>query len=146
MNLIDTSVLSEALLQGLALREEYFLAPDVVEEVEMARLVLGRRLPSGVREASLHSLFDQSIYLRHYKDVLNEYKGRSFYNMTGFGDVSILATVRMFLSVFDAQNEGQLFDVSEQILVFTTDPGLARRVAAAFSGRSVQVRGLADLS
>lgn len=138
MNLIDTNAVSDVLERGSALREDYFLVPDIVEEVEMAQIIHGRRIPSKLHDLSRHPLFNERIYLHHYRNVLNKYGGR-FYGMRDFGDMSILATLRMLMDVFDEQQRTQLFPVTEEVVVFTDDGRLARRINREFAGEDVRV-------
>lgn len=139
MNLLDTNGISHILENNLALREEYYLAPDVSEEVELTQLVHGRRLPAVIHEISELNEFNGAVYLRHYNLMLNKYEGRSFYNMTGFGDVSILATIHAIVEDFDRQANEQLFHNSEQIVVYTGDRGLTTKINAEFLGRDIVV-------
>lgn len=145
MNIVDTNGVDRILGNNIILQNDYLLAPDVSEEVEMTQLVHGRRIPRRVLEATQHPLFNEAIYLNHYNRILNKYGGRSFYNMTGFGDVSILATLHMFMDVFQAQAAVQLFDPTEQILVYTNDTGLTAKIAAEFAGRDIHVRAITGI-
>lgn len=139
MNIIDTNGINYIFANNLTLQDNYFLVPDVAEEVELTLLVHGRRLSNKVLEIVKHQLFDESVYLNHYNRILNKYGGRSFYNMTGFGDVSIIATLHMFVEIFEAQKAVQLFDPTEQIVVFTDDNGLATKIMAEFNSNNIHV-------
>ena len=46
------------------------------------------------QDNTVEKTVDKAQYLEHYKDMLNKYGGRSFYNMTGFGDISVLALLK----------------------------------------------------
>lgn len=146
MNIIDTNGVSYALGNSVTLHNDYYLVPDVAEEVEMTQLVHGRRIPQRVLEIDQLALFDEAIYLDHYNKTLNKYGGRSFYNMTGFGDVSIIATLHMFMDVFDQQKSSQLFDPSEQIVVYTGDTRLTAKITTEFNGKDIVVKPITDIT
>ena len=146
MNILDTNGVSHILTSSLVLQDDYFLAPDVVEEVEMTQLVHGRRIPGKVLQINSIDLFDEAIYLEYYKATLNKYGGRSFYNMTGFGDVSIIATLHMLMDVFERQKQMQLFDNSERVVVYTGDSKLTTKIQSEFAGKDVVVSPVTDIS
>lgn len=144
MNLIDTNAVSDVLESGSALQDDYFLVPDIVEEVDMAQIIHGRRIPRRLHDLSHHSLFNEGIYLHHYRNVLSKYGGR-FYGMRDFGDLSILATLRMLMDVFDEQQKTQLFPLTEEVVVFTDDRKLARRIHREFAGKDVRVAARSEV-
>lgn len=145
MNIIDTNGVSYIFDKGLTLKEEYYLAPDVVDEVEVTQLVHNRKLPSGILDIENTDEYDELIYIRYYKQVLNSYKKRSFYNMTGFGDVSIISTLHMLIDVFARQKTEQLFETSDSIIVFTDDENLTTEINKIFAGKSVTVKPVSDI-
>lgn len=146
MNLIDANAVNDVLKDRISITKDYYLVPDVVDEVELTALTYGKSLPAEIQNlASLH-VFDLGIYLKHYQSMLNSHGGRSFFNMTGFGDISTLASIHMLLEVFEIQKTEQLFDPTEPILTFTRDHGLKRRIEKEFSGRNVEVRSIDQLT
>lgn len=145
MNIIDTNGVSYIFDKGLTLKEEYYLAPDVVDEVEVTQLVHNRKLPSGILDIENTDEYDELIYIGHYKQVINSYKKRSFYNMTGFGDVSIISTLHMLMDVFARQKTEQLFETSDSIIVFTDDENLTTEINKIFAGKSVTVKPVSDI-
>lgn len=140
MNILDTNGVDYILRKGITLQNEYFLAPDVIEEVEMTQLVQGLTLPSKILEITNNHFFDEAVYLNHYKETLNKYEGRSFYNMTGFGDVSIIATTHMLFDIFQMKKETQLFDPTEKIIVYTNDTKLTTKIKKEFSSKNIDIR------
>lgn len=146
MNIVDTNGIQHIFVSNLTPREEYYLVPDVEEEVEMTQLIHGRRLPANIFEIGQTGDFNQAIYLKHYKNILNKYGGRSFYNMTGFGDVSILAALLMLIEIFENRVQTQLFNVSERITVYTSDARLTTRIGQELAGKDVEVRPVTDIS
>lgn len=69
-------------------------------------------------------------YYANYKHFLNSYKAVSFYNMTGFGDVSILALVKSLLEKNTACPT--LFE--QPIHVYTKDRNLQNELRKEFKG------------
>ncbi len=145
MNIVDTNGINHILINNLNLREDYYLVPDVAEEVDLAQMVHGRRVPNHIINLSQTGYFNEAVYLEHYKTVLNKYGGRSFFNMTGFGDVSIMATLHMLVNYFDQQVQGRLFDISEQVVVFTDDGPLTTRINTEFTGKNITVQQIANI-
>ncbi len=145
MNLIDTNGVSYILTKGLSLKENYFLAPEVSEEVEMTQLVQGKKLPNRILEINASDEFNEPIYLNHYKNMLNKHDGKSFFNMTGFGDISILATIYTLLEMYTLQKTEMLFDPTETITIFTNDAGLTKRIKSEFIENNVIVHSIMDI-
>ena len=144
MNLIDTNGVTRVLKNHLRLREDYFLAPDVVDESEVAQLVHGGQIPRRVRNLVDNDTFDMVVYLDQYKRILNAYGGRSFYNMTGFGDVSIIAGIHAVTA--HTGRQGRLFGNSEPITVFTDDGPLTRRINQEFPNKGITIRPTTSIS
>ena len=140
MNIIDTNGVSYIFDKKLSLKEEYYLVPDVTDEVEVTQLVHNRRLPVGILNIENTDEFDELIYIKYYNQILNSYKKRSFYNMTGFGDVSIITTLHMLMDVFTRQKAEQLFETSESVVVFTDDENLTAEINKIFADKNVSVK------
>lgn len=132
MNLIDTNGVDLVLTSGVALKAIYFLAPDVVEEVEMTKLIHKKRLPDNLVPIEDLKQFKSTEYLRQYKRMLNKHSGRSFYNMTGFGDISILATLHVVSKLIVDTSQGSLFGETDSIAVFTRDDELIDKINSEF--------------
>lgn len=119
MILLDTGALEYFVSNQVDSDGEYSTTFDVRAEFEVKD---GRRLPRQVRDLWEVDGFDRGLFLRCYKDMLNAHGGSSFYNMTGFGDVSILAVIKM------TQVEEGAKLLPNDITVVTTDGPLAKRV------------------
>jgi hypothetical protein len=145
MNLIDTNGITHVLKNRLNLKEDYYLAPDVVDEVELAQLVHGGRVPRTVRNLADHDTFDKVVYLDQYQRILNTQGGKSFYNMTGFGDVSIIAGIHAIAATTSGR-QGRLFSGTEPIIVYTDDGPLGRRINQEFTGKDVKTLPIADIA
>ncbi len=142
MNILDTNGISYIFNEKISLTEDYFLAPDVKEESEMTELEYNKKLPSGIKEIIDIHEFDETKYLNYYNSMLNNYAERSFFNMTGFGDVSILATVHTILAVF----KEQLFNPLQETFVFTGDKGLIKKIKTEFENENVTIKSNIDIT
>jgi hypothetical protein len=144
MNLIDTNGITRILRNRLRLTEDYYLAPDVVDESELAQLVHGGQIPRRVQHLAELDTFDMVVYLDQYKRILNAYGGRSFYNMTGFGDVSILAGIHAVTA--HSGRQGRLFN-SGPIVVFTDDGPLTNKINQEFANNgTVSIKPTANIT
>ena len=146
MKLIDTNGVNYVLANNITLSETYFLVPDVKDESEVTELVHNRRLPQNLVEIATTPVFNEASYLAYYNTALNTHNIRSFFNMSGFGDISIIATISVILDSFTNQRPEQLFDVSETIEVYTNDGPLTAKITSSFAGRNVIVRTIAEIS
>ena len=145
MNLIDTNAVGYIFHQGIQIQDVYHMAPEVAEEVEMTELVHGKSTPEKIRKIDGTQFFKEGYYIDFFSSMLNKHSGKSFFNMTGFGDISILATIHTTIKVFDLEKSERLFDPTETIFVFTSDNGLIKRISREFEGADVEVRGLSQL-
>lgn len=146
MNILDTNGINKILQDKLTLSEEYYLAPDVAEEAVLTEILHKAQMPRKIINLSNTGYFNQVVYVDHYKTILNKYGGRSFYNMTGFGDVSILATLHMLIDYFDPKKHNRLFDISQPITVFTHDAGLVKKINAEFFDKNIVVKNISEIS
>lgn len=146
MNIIDTNGIQYVFTKNPVLQDDYYLVPDVEEEVEMTQLVHGKRLPERILKITKINDFDEAIYLKHYHYILNKFGGRSFYNMTGFGDVSILAALLMLMEIFANRKQTQMFPTSEQVIVYTDDESLVKKIKKELAGKNVVVRPTLNIS
>jgi hypothetical protein len=127
MKLLDTNGLDHMVKQKIVSDEALLVTPDIQEEFETWH---EQRVPKNVANVFEADWFDNAEYLKRYKEMLNKYGGRSFYNMTGFGDISVLA----FLKVQETASTGVLFP--DDIEVISNDNGLAKRIRKEFGSAS----------
>lgn len=137
MKILDTNAINHILKRRLNLDDDYCVTDDIKEEAEIAESVIGRKLSAKVELASNSPLFDQALYLAHYKNMLNKHSGRSFYNMTGFGDISILALLKTVKETTKTQAQGRLFGTDEELEVFTEDQSLIKKITKESSKTKV---------
>ncbi len=144
MNIIDNNCIIDILKNHLDIEGEYYMAPEVVEEAEFVKTQHSGQLPKQIHPITLHELFDEAVYIDFYRQILNKYEGKSFFNMTGFGDHSILATVHTILSAQLNRGQSVLFEDSE-IVVFTDDNGLSNKIAKEFPNQPVSQKSFQDI-
>lgn len=129
MRILDTSALDYAAKTGIVLAGDFFITPDVLDEFEIGH---DRRPPKNIKNVFELDGFNRATYLRSYQNMLNAYGGRSFYNMTGFGDISILALVQ-------TQKEEAarvLPGLSEAVHIVSGDGGLTKKLRREFCDKS----------
>src|SRR4051812_19520916 len=88
MRVLDTSALDFMAKSGLTATEVCMITPDIQDEFEAGH---NTRLPRTIINIFELDDFDRAHYLKNYKVMLNTYGKQRFFNMTGFGDISILA-------------------------------------------------------
>jgi rRNA-processing protein FCF1 len=125
MKIIDNNGIQYVIDNRIHLTETFFVTSDVKEECEVAH----DKLPRNVKPFSDEDWFDGAGYLVNYQEVLNRRHGRSFYNMTGFGDVSIVAA----LMTLKKSCNGMLPAMIEDHIVITDDDELTRHIKAEFN-------------
>lgn len=145
MNLIDTNAVTYIFQVGVQCEESYYMAPEVVEETEMTQAIFSQELTPNVIDISKFDFFDERIYIDFYKKMLNAHQGKSFFNMTGFGDISILATIHTTFEVLANQKQKRLFGIPTSIDVFTNDEGLKKRIHMEFSTMNVQCKAVEEI-
>jgi hypothetical protein len=124
MNILDTSGLDYMSKASRTTNAEVFLTPDIREEYEAE---YETKLPDNFHDIFETEFVDKAEFIKSYKAMLNKHGGRSFYNMTGFGDISILALLA----------ERKVAALStllppEEIIVVTGDDGLIKRIRREF--------------
>lgn len=133
MILIDTNTVNYIIKSGLRIEGTYYLAPDVKEESELAQEILGRKLTARVKDITKEPFFDEAVYVKYYQKMLNKFGGRSFYNMTGFGDISILALLKTLEEYFKSLPPRLFFDDQEVLTVITEDEALKKKIVIEFN-------------
>jgi len=140
MNLIDTVGVNHIFTDAIKLADNYYLAPDISDEVEMTEMIHNKHVPEEIKSVAELDEFNESIYIHQYRLALNSYRKRSFYNMKGFGDVSIIATIHTLIDGYKKQKTEQLFSTSEQIVIYTNDANLTKVIISEFAKNDVSVK------
>lgn len=133
MKLIDSNTLNTVFDKNLKLEDVYYLAPDVKEESEIVEQIFGRKLPDNIKDMSKELIFNERVYLKHYQEMINKHDGRSFYNMTGFGDISILALLKTLKESFQNQPRKLFAEMEEELIVYTEDGPLKKKIEKEFN-------------
>jgi hypothetical protein len=139
MRILDTNSINYILKNNLKVVNDYFVSPDVREESEVAEIVYARKIPNAVKNITSETIFNKALYLENYRLMLNKHGGRSFFNMTGFGDISILALIRTLTDTLTEQSGDQLFETPEEFIVYTEDNKLIRKIKREFPDGSVTI-------
>jgi len=146
MNIIDTNGISKIFENDIDLQEEYWIPPDVAAESDLTQIIHGRKLSENIKYLDKYKHFIYSIYLNHYNKSLNSLGDRSFFNMTGFGDISIISALYTLVEHFDKMNRGHLFPLTENITVFTDDIKLQKKITKAFNRSDVVVKSTSEIA
>jgi hypothetical protein len=133
MKIIDTNSVDYIFSHNLKVKDTYYLSPDVKEESEVTEQIHGKKLPSNIKAISNEHFFNEAVYVGHYQDMLNKHNNRSFYNMTGFGDVSILALLKTLIDYYKGQPRKLFEDMEEELVVFTGDNKLIKKIQKEFN-------------
>ena len=144
MKILDTNAVNYIFKNNIEVEDVYYITPDLKEESEITEAVFNKKLSSKIKEISNEDFFNKPIYLEKYKDMLNKHSGRSFYNMTGFGDISILALLKSFEAESKNHIQECLFGVNNEVGVFTGDPPLIKKIEKEF-GQKVKIYRNVDI-
>lgn len=145
MNLIDTNGVSYVFQHGIRCDQIYYMAPEIIEETEMTEMIFDQEISKNIIDISQCGFFDERIYIDFYRQMLNKHQGRSFFNMTGFGDISILAAIHTIFKGARNLKQSRLFDLPDPIIVFTNDEGLVRRLRTEFPSENVQSNAIENI-
>jgi len=131
MKLLDTSAINYVLKNDLHLEEDYFITSDIEEEKATAEISLGKVLSGNIKNILENVRFPKHLYIKNYFHALNKNKDikRSFFNMTGFGDVSLMALIQTLqtLSSGEAQ-QLPIPGISQKIIVYVDDSSLIKAI------------------
>jgi hypothetical protein len=125
MKILDTNGLDYMVKGKVTTTDRFYITPDIEEEFEAWH---EQKMPKNVQNIFGMEWFDRATYLRSYKEMINMYGGRSFYNMTGFGDISILA----LLKTQQAAASSMIPGLSEDVEVVSSDKPLTAKIRKAF--------------
>lgn len=125
MKIVDNNGINYVIENGIRLAETFYVTPDVKEECEVEH----EKLPKDIKPLFDKQWFDGAAYLVNYQKVLNRRQGRSFYNMTGFGDVSIMAA----LMTLKTSCVGMLPAMVENHVIITGDDELTQHIKDEFA-------------
>lgn len=146
MKLLDTDIINYILVNNTSLSDEYFITPDIEQEVFIAEIVHSRKAPKNIRTILTQGDFDEALYIKNYFSALNQYGKRSFFNMKGFGDVSMIALVKTLVEINNTKPQAlPLPGLSRDIEVYTGDNNLKKALQKEFSSNDVKVLSKTDI-
>lgn len=146
IRLIDTNALSYLLENRLILTQKYYLAPEVESEAQITQNIFNEQLTSNYLSINTYEYFNEARYFHHFKEMLNKHNGFSFFNMTGMGDISILASLHTVLEVYDSEARESLFPPERKIYVYTEDLGLRKKIPREFKEEAIILFNYSDLN
>jgi len=145
MKLIDTDTINHILVNKQSFDDECFIAPDVYDEMLVAEMVHGKKVPASIKQIIFKGDFDEADYLKNYYKSLNQYNKCSFFNMKGLGDVSIVAVVDTIVqSKKNKPNTLPLPGLTDDLEVYTGDKNLSKFLKKEF-GNDVKIFKKTDI-
>lgn len=129
MKILDNNALNHIHKNRIRIDEDFIITTDIQDEFESA---FDADLPSSIRDITKEEGFDNAAYIRNYKEMLNKYGGRSFYNMTGIGDISILALLKTQKELSSKQFPTMI----DGCTVIIRDHKLENKIKAEFANKS----------
>jgi hypothetical protein len=137
MKILDTSALNFIFDNNVTLLDDitFYMTEDLLLEAETTALVKDKKLPSCIKIVDEHPLYNGVEYYKNYQEMLNKHNKRSFSNMTGFGDISILALVKTVSERI--KNLPVLMpELTEKIEIYLSDGPLKDKLNKEFSNDS----------
>jgi len=132
MRILDNNSINYIFANNVTVNGVYFIPPDIKDESEIAELIFGKKISPNIKEFSKETVFNEALYFSKYKEMLNKHAGRSFYNMTGFGDISILALIATLKEFYGTKAPAQLPGMQEELFIYTEDQGLKNKIIEEF--------------
>lgn len=132
IRVLDTNALIQLRLERcLVTADACCLVPDAIREEFLDRGISERWFDGC---SFVEWRYDESMLMGAYAKYLNEYPKVSFYNMKGFGDVAILATLSLLVD--EHRQPGLPFSgVADSIVLVSDDSDLRKFVKKCFSGQ-----------
>lgn len=146
MNLIDTNGINHVLDNQVLLTETYYMTHDVENEAELTQSIKGKPLSDRIVSIRNHPEFKEHLYLKWYRKTLNTYRKVSFFNMTGLGDVSIIAAGHALAEQRALNLQADLFGQPDPVRVFSDDSGVMEAVARLFPNGEVVLAPFSDFA
>lgn len=146
MKLLDTDTINDILLNNIALSCDYFITPDIEQEASVAEIVYNKKMPKSIKIIYSQDDFDESLYIKNYFIALNQYVKRSFFNMKGFGDVSMIALVKTLVEIKNSKSQTlPIPSLNEDIEVYTGDNNLQKALRKEFTNSFVKIFSKTDI-
>ncbi|MBP6866059.1 MAG: hypothetical protein KBC12_00775 [Candidatus Pacebacteria bacterium] len=146
MKIIDTTAISHIFKENIFLEDTYFITPCISDEMVTTEIVYDKKAPTNVKNIFEENSFDQALYVKNYFEMLNKHGDRSFFNMSGLGDISIIALVKTLVEMEKSATQTKLpfLEYKEEIIVYTSDNPLKTKIESEV-GTKVKVLLPTDL-
>lgn len=122
MIIIDAKPLITGAEIDFTFPNDSFITDDINEEYLNGT---DEALPKNI-SLIIGKIIDEATYIKNYKVMLNKFKKKSFYNMTGFGDISILAVIETLV------HKEKPTLIPEKIIIVTDDSPLSSFISQEF--------------
>lgn len=146
MKILDTNAVDYIFDNNIILSDmdTYYATDDLFDEIEVTAFVKNKRIPKNILNISSSRLFSERPYYINYKELLNKFGHRSFSNMKGVADISILAAIKTVLVKINTPPT--LPGFSEKVEIYTEDGNLVSKINREFNeGDLVVIHNLSDL-
>lgn len=130
MKILDSSALNYIFDNNLTFYENYYITPDIKDELFVLEFIKNKKAPTNIKNIFDETFVDELLYLKNYRLMLNKHRGRSFFNMGGFGDISIITLVKTLVDMEKKYQSERLpmIEFEEKIIVYLDDKGLRKRI------------------
>ena len=146
MKILDTTTINYIFKENIILEDIYFITPCIEDEIATVEIIWGKKVPSNIRNIFEENSFNQALYIKNYFEMLNKHGNKSFFNMSGFGDISIIALAKTLIDIEKTAIQSSLpfIEYKEEIIIYTSDNGLKNKIKTEV-GTSVKVMASTDL-
>ncbi len=131
MKILDTSALNFVMKNNIIIDENFFVTPDILEEIYTLEIALNKAAPlTYLIDLFEEESFQKALYLKNYHFILNSVGGKSIYTMRGMGDVSLLALAKTLIESKGAfwSLELPFAEYAEKHTIYSGDEGLRKRL------------------
>lgn len=135
MNILDTTAINYILKSDVLLNATYFITPDIEDEALAAEIALNKKMSPVIKNIINENFFNEVEYIKNYFYVLNKYGGRSFFNMTGFGDISIISLAKTLVGTIKNSQQAPLPGLEDEVIIYLSDVSLRSKIIKEVGGQ-----------
>jgi len=131
MKILDTSALNYVMKNNIVIDENFFVTPDILEEIFTLEIALNKSAPlTYLINIFEDESFHKTQYLNNYYLILNSVGGKSIYTMRGMGDVSLLALAKTLVENKSVLPTVELpfSEYKEKHTIYSGDDALRKRL------------------
>ena len=146
MKILDTTAINHIFKENVLLEDTYFITPCISDEMVTAEIVHDKKAPANIKNIFEENSFNQALYVKNYFEMLNKHGNRSFFNMSGLGDISIIALAKTLVEAEKSAVQTTLpfAEYKEEIIIYTSDDPLKTKIVSEV-GTAVKVIAPTDL-